>query len=121
MIERDLAESFLSGYDVDEDGEFFADEGNVGTDGRKTGDGRRETRGRRKTDAAVQAVAAEARVPEGFAERDLGPRILFPISTHPPRNSLARRHRRSFVADIAQGCMIAGESRGLYSLSRSDT
>ena len=54
---------------VDEDGEFFADEGNVGTDGRETRDERRETRGRRKTDAAVKAVAAEARVPEGFAER----------------------------------------------------
>ena len=85
---------------VDEDGAFFADEGDVGTDGSETRDGRQETRGRRKTDAAVKAVAGEAGVPEGFAGRDLGARILCPIRTHHPRNGFALRHRRSFVADV---------------------
>ena len=58
------------------------------------------TGGADQGDPPMEAVAAEAGVAEGFAERDLGARILCPIGTHHPRDGLALRHRRSFVADV---------------------
>ena len=57
---------------VDEDGEFFADEGDVGADGERTTPSAKRrhpsfVRRGAKRDASMKAIAAEAGVEEGFA------------------------------------------------------
>ena len=59
---------------VDEDGGFFADVGDV----RAAGDA-----------FVVEAIAAKAGVPEGFAEGDLGFCVAVAVGAHHTRDGLA--------------------------------
>lgn len=93
---------------VDEDGEFFADVGNVGADKRGTRDEGQVTRGGPKTDAAVETIAAEAGVPEGFAEDDLRNRVLGLIRAHHAGDGFGLWRRGSFVARVHED-MVNGE------------
>lgn len=83
---------------VDEDGEFFADVGDVGANKRGTRDEGQVTRGSPKTDPAVKTVTAEAGVPEGFAESDLRNRVLGFIRAHHAGDGFGLWGRGSFVA-----------------------
>ena len=59
----------------------------------------------------METVAAKAGVPEGFAERDLGGRILCAVGAHYPGDSLILGRWRSFVANVFDESIVT-ERRG---------
>ena len=79
-----------------EDGKFFGDEGDIRSP---------------RNAFVVETVAAKARVPEGFAECDLGSRILCAVGAHYPRDSRILGRWRSFVADVFDESIVT-ERRG---------
>ena len=90
---------------VDEDREFLADEGDVRADGWRTTPSawrRHPSLVRRgvKNDPAVEAVAAKAGVPEGFAEREFRSGVLGAVGAHDARDGLALWRGRAFVTDV---------------------
>ena len=56
----------------------------------------------------IKPVAAEAGVPEGFAERDLGRGVFGAVGAHDAGNRFVLWRRRSFVADVYDGLMLSG-------------
>jgi len=59
-----------------------------------------------KNDPAVQAVAAEAGVAEGFAELDLGLGVGGPVGAHYPRDGFGLGLGRALVADVGHGSSL---------------
>lgn len=80
----------------------------------------------RNCDTIVEAVAAVAGGPEGFAEDEFGLGVLGAVGAHYTRDGFALGNGRSFVADIFDVSMVSFSARvsvrlwGLYLGSRSD-
>lgn len=70
---------------MDEDREFFADEGNIRSAGNSF---------------VMQSITAEAGVPKGFAESDFGCGVFGAVGAHDAGNRFVLWRRRSFVADV---------------------
>ena len=80
----------------------------------------------RDSDTIVEAIAAVAGGPEGFAEDEFGLGVLGAVGAHHARDGFAFGNGRSFVADIFDVSMVSFCARVsvrlcvLYIGSRSD-
>ena len=99
---------------VDEDGELFADEGDIGADGsyHHVSFAATTPQAGGEFDFVVKTIAAEAGVPEGFAEEEFGPTILSPVGAHYAGDGFALGRGGSFVADVFDGLILPIE-RGI--------